>query len=260
MSTGLAVTVMLLAWWAGTGAVFLCGRLPRTARRIAFGAATLGLVPLFLALPAFSYADTAVQTCWALLAGFGVWAWVELSFYTGFIVGPSTDVPPEGASLRVRFEHAFRACMWHELVIPLLAIGIWAWSPGPSKWALGIYLVFWVLHEAARINVLIGVPHPFRELLPEHLAHLQPYLEPAPARSFLDWTLVAHAAALAGAGWAFWSFAGPARFGWAAVIALVALGVLEHGVLKFPVKLERLWQSFGMVTARIAEPQGAKTR
>jgi len=256
MSTGLAVTVMLLAWWAGTGAVFLCGRLPRTARRVAFGVTTIALVPLFLSLPAISHGTTAVQTCWALLAGFGVWAWVELSFYTGFVVGPSTEVPPAGASLRVRFEHAFRACLWHELVIPILALGIFAWSPGPNRWALAIFLVFWVLHEAARINVLVGVPHPFRELLPEHLAHLQPYLEPAPARRFLDVTLLAHFAALGMAGWAFWASAGPGRFGLAAVIALVSLGVLEHGVLKFPVKLERLWQGFGMVTARV---RGAET-
>jgi putative photosynthetic complex assembly protein 2 len=256
MSTSLAVTVMLLAWWAGTGAVFLCGRLPRAGRRAAFGVATVGLVPLFFALPSISQGTSAVATCWALLAGFGVWAWVELSFYTGFVVGPSRAVPPEGAGLRVRFLHAFRACLWHELAIPLLGIAILAVSPGPNKWALGIYLVFWVLHEAARINVLVGVPHPFRELLPEHLAHLQPYLRPAPARRFLDVTLLAHFAALAGAGWAFWISAGPARFGWAAVLALVGLGVLEHGVLKFPVKLERLWQGFGMVTARTS---GAET-
>ena len=256
MSTGLAVTVMLLAWWAGTGAVFLCGRLSRTGRRVAFALTTAGLVPLFLALPAISHGNSATGIVWALLAGFGVWAWVELSFYTGFIVGPTRALPPEGASLKVRFEHAFRACLWHELVIPLLALGILALSPGPNRWALGIYLVFWVLHEAARLNVLVGVPHPFRELLPEHLAHLQPYLRPAPAKRFLDVTLVAHFAALAVGGWAFWIAAGPARFGWAAVIALVSLGVLEHGVLKFPVKLERLWQGFGMMTART---RGAET-
>lgn len=256
MSTGLTVVVMLLAWWAGTGAVFLCGRLPRWGRAVAFCAATAGLIPLIAVLPALSEGTGATDVVWSLLAGFGFWAWVELSFYTGALVGPTKALPPQGSNLWVRFTYAFRACMWHEIVIPVVAVGIYVAGTGPNHWALGIFLVFWVLHEAARINVLVGVPHPFAEVLPDHLSHLHPYLVPAAPGRFLDLTLAGHMLALAVSGWVFWSTPGAARYGVAAIIALVSLGVLEHAVLKFPVRLERLWQTFGMTPVNRAGTAG----
>ncbi|MEJ2541569.1 MAG: putative photosynthetic complex assembly protein PuhE [Gemmatimonadota bacterium] len=248
MTSGLGITLTLLAWWVGTGAVFVAARGGAVRRRWSFGLATaMGAVAL-AALPTLAGRTDLGGILLALLAGFTLWAWVELSFYTGYVTGPSRALPPAGATLGVRFRHALAACLWHELTIPALGMVIWALAgSGEHLWSLWIYLTFWVLHEVARINVLVGVPHPFAELLPDHLDHLKPYLEPRRPGWLLPATLAAHVLALTVLVSASMGAVGtPALLGWAAVSALVALGWIEHLVLLLPIPLERLWRSLGM--------------
>lgn len=254
MSSGLGISLTLLAWWVGTGAVFLAARGSARRRRWAFLLATGGLGGVLTLLPTVSQLEGISGVLAALFAGFGAWAWVELSFYSGYVTGPSRRLPPEGASLGVRFRHALAACLWHELAIPVLGVGIWLLSPGGNGWALWIYLTFWALHEVARINVLVGVPHPFAELLPPHLAHLKPYLEPRPWGWPLVVTLAGHVAAGAALVSGAMGAAGTGEMlGWTALAALVALGWVEHLVLMFPIPLQRLWSAVGM--ARLPEPE-----
>lgn len=248
MTSGLGIALTLLAWWVGTGAVFLAAAGGPRMRRASFGVATLMMGVALAFVPALSLRHDLGGILLALLAGFTVWAWVELSFYTGYVTGPSRAIPAPGASLAVRFQHAFRACLWHELAIPSLGVVLWLLgASGGHLWSLWIFLTFWVLHEAARINVLVGVPHPFAELLPEHLDHLKPYLEPRAAGWALGLTLVAHGFALIILGAFSVMAAGSASvLGWVAVTALVALGLIEHVVLLLPIPLERLWRALGM--------------
>ena len=256
MTSGLGIALTLLAWWVGTGAVFLAAAGGPRMRRASFGVATLMLGLALASVPILSLRQDLGGILLALLAGFTVWAWVELSFYTGYLTGPSRAVPPSGASLGVRFRHALGACLWHEMVIPILGVVLWALgASGGHLWSLWIFLTFWVLHEAARINVLVGVPHPFAELLPEHLDHLKPYLEPRPAGWALGLTLVAHGVALAFlAVFSMSAAADPSVLGWVAVTALVALGAIEHVVLLLPIPLERLWRALGMGKPRCPAP------
>lgn len=245
-----AVLGVVGVWWVGTGAVFLAARGTPAQRKWSFAAASLGVGALVVGLaPGVSLRTDAGGVVQGLLLGFAAWAWMELSFYTGYVTGPSTREPPPGSGFAVRFRHALEACLWHELaIVGGLALLVFL-SPGPNRWAPLQFAVFWGLHEVARINVLIGVPHPFRELLPPHLSHLQPYLEPRRAGPWLHGSLAilvattAAAAALAvGAGAA-------GRVGWTALSVLLGLGVLELGVLLFPVPLARLWHWFGMDVA-----------
>jgi putative photosynthetic complex assembly protein 2 len=225
-------------------------------RRASFGVATLMMGVALAAVPALSLRHDLGGILLALLAGFTVWAWVELSFYTGYVTGPSRAEPSPGAPLGVRFRYALKACLWHELAIPSLGVVLWILgASGGHLWSLWIFLTFWVLHEAARINVLIGVPHPFAELLPEHLGHLKPYLEPRPAGRALSWTLVAHGVAVVVlVGFSVLSAGTPAVLGWVAVTALVALGAIEHVVLLLPIPLDRLWRAVGMGKAPTPAP------
>jgi len=225
-------------------------------RRASFGAATLMMGVAFVFVPTLSLQDDLGGILLALLAGFTVWAWVELSFYTGFVTGPSRAEPPPQSSFGVRFRYAFKACLWHEIAIPFLGVVLWLLAaPGGHLWSLGIFLTFWVLHEAARINVLVGVPHPFAEILPEHLGHLKPYLEPRAAGWAMGLTLVAHGLALGVLTVFSVMAAGTAGvLGWVAVTALVGLGLIEHVVLLLPIPLERLWRSVGMGKAPAPTP------
>ncbi len=246
----LAVAVVFAVWWLGTGAVFLAGRTSGAARKWSFAAVTLLIAGIVLGLaPAVSHRTDAAGVVQGLLVGFAAWAWMELSFYTGFVTGPSTRQPMLGASFRDRFRHALAACLWHELAIVAGLFTLLVLSPGANRWAAGQFAVFWILHEVARVNVLIGVPHPFRELLPDHLSHLQPYLEPRPAGRWLHLSIAGLLGmTIAAAAMAWWA-PGAASIGWAACAVLLGLGVLELGVLLFPVPLARLWQWFGMEVA-----------
>lgn len=250
MRPGLALLAVVAVWWLGTGAVFMAARAAPAARRWAFVGATVLVGVLILAwAPGVSLRTDGAGVVQGLLIGFSAWAWIELSFYTGMVTGPTRRKPPGGAGFRVRFRHALAACLWHELaIVAVLAILAMA-SPGPNRWAALQFGVFWLLHEVARLNVLVGVPHPFRELLPDHLAHLQPYLEPRPAGPWLHLSIALLVLATAVAtGLAVAS--GPAAgVGWSALAVLLGLGVLELGVLLFPVPLARLWQWFGMDVA-----------
>lgn len=249
MTPGVAILAVVGVWWLGTGAVFLAARGSLRSRALAFAGMSGVLGGVLMWLPMASRASGVGGLVQGLLLGFGVWMWMELSFYTGFVTGPTTREPPAGAGLGTRFTHALLACLWHELAIVTGAVAIWILSPGDNHWALIQFVTFWVLHEVARLNVLIGVPHPFRELLPEHLSHLQPYLEPRRAGGALYLTLAALALATAATGALAMQGALDARLGWSAISVLVGLGFIEHGVLLFPVPLARLWSWFGVETA-----------
>lgn len=245
----MAVLAVVGVWWLGTGAVFMAARGSLSRRVLAFAAMSGVLGVVLGRLGAASHTGGVEGMVQGLLLGFGVWMWMELSFYTGFVTGPTTREPPPHSRLAVRFRHALAACLWHELAIATGALVIWLLSPGDNHWAFVQFVTFWVLHEVARLNVLVGVPHPFRELLPEHLAHLQPYLEPRRAGGALYLTLGALMVATVATAALALQGGLDARLGWSAISVLVGLGVIEHGVLLFPVPLARLWSWFGVETA-----------
>ena len=256
MTPAVALLVVAGAWWLGTGLVFAVAYAGRGVRSIVFGLATVAMLPVLAGLRALSVRTDSMGVVLALLAGFALWAWVELSFYTGFVTGPGRRPPPAGAGFGVRLRHAFMACLWHELAVIVL-LGVIAWlSPGPNRWALAQFGVFWGLHEVARLNVLAGVPHPFRELLPRHLASLQCYMEPRAAGPLLPATIAGLALATIAAGaLAFVGDAGAgARIGWTSVTVLLGIGVVEHAVLLFPVPLARIWRWFGVGAAASTDP------
>jgi putative photosynthetic complex assembly protein 2 len=243
----LALLGVVAVWWVGTGVVFVAARAGTVGRRVYFAAATLVVgAAVVTGAPTASQGTGVSAAVGGLLVGFAAWAWVELSFYTGMITGPSRRVPPGGAGFGSRFRHALLACLWHELAIAAVMGLLWVASPGPQRWAVVQFGIFWVLHEVARLNVLVGVPHPFRELLPEHLAHLQPYCEPRPAGGWLYLSIAGLAIATAAAAALARISAPQDAVGWSAAAVLLGLGVIELGVLLFPVPLARLWQWFGM--------------
>jgi len=262
VTSGLGITLTLLAWWVGTGAVFVSARGGPRRRCWSFAGATAMMGAALTALPYLSGRQDTGGILLALLAGFSIWAWVEFSFYTGYVTGPSRATPPPEAGFAVRFRYALAACLWHELVIPVLGVVIWFLSgPDGHLWSLGIYLTFWVLHEVARLNVLAGVPHPFAELLPDHLDHLKPYLEPRRPGWPLYLTLAAHLVALAGLGTvALGALGTPHLLGWVSLGALVALGWLEHLVLLLPIPLDRLWRRIGMGKTPTPTPEAVPLR
>ncbi len=238
----------VVVWWAGTGVVMLTGRLERRSVRLWVAA----LCTLMAAGALWVIAGLPVQpTTWSvgveLLCALTVWGWVETTLYTGVLTGPPGPGLPEEASEWTRFVHAFQANLHHELAIAVAVLATWAASraAGGSAFAPGAVLALALMHESARLNVLLGVRNLNADLLPGHLAHFRVYFRERTMNWFFPVALGAHAV---GAVWlgvlsATAASAGlPAMAtGWALLAGLVALGFLEHLALMLPFRPEMLW-------------------
>lgn len=235
----------VLAWWLCTGLVMLWARARGRARRLtavwgsslAAAAAVVGLVALRGATG--TGAAYAVAAC-----VFAVWAWGELTFYTGVLAGPRRErCEPDCRGPR-HFVHALGASLYHEVALLVAgAVVAWAGAGAADGLAWKLFLVLWTAHQSARLNVLLGVRNCDPRLLPEAVSHLAGFfrrrrmnpLYPVTLLGFIGTAAVQVDAAVAAAGTA-------AGAGEALLAAALAVAVLEHAVLMLPVPLDRLWE------------------
>jgi putative photosynthetic complex assembly protein 2 len=232
-------------WWSSTGIILFLDGLPRATFRWSMAAATL-----LLAVALQGLADSAQQTSvfaayQAFLCAVLVWAWLEMSFLLGFLIGPRRSLSHPPSHGFKRFAHASEAIAYHELALVSAAIVVAAltWdSPNPvGAWT---FAILWVMRLSAKLNLFLGVPNLSAELLPAHLAHLRQYLTRRPmnllfpisvSASSVVATLLVHAAL----------DAPPDSFdatGLALVSSLLCLAILEHWFMVVPVNGAKLWQ------------------
>jgi putative photosynthetic complex assembly protein 2 len=238
----LAVTATLFAWWFGTGAIFWLNGLPRRARQWSVAAASLVLVAAFAGAWASAQTASIGAVYLSFACGLLVWAWVELTFLTGFITGPNRAPAPAGLTLAARFRLAVGAILWHELTILALTAVVFALSWGGATmtgaWTM---LLLWAMRTSTKLNIFLGVRNTYAGLLPEHMRYLashftagrmNPLFPPAFAAALLAAVLLFAAAANA---------APVAATGLAILGTLAALGALEHAFLVLPIRSEALW-------------------
>jgi putative photosynthetic complex assembly protein 2 len=238
-------TVVL--WWAGTGVIMLTGRLE--SRGVRWAVAVLATVMAGGALAVLAGLP-AVARPWSvgveLLCALTIWGWVETTLYAGALTGPEGPTLPAGATEWERFAHAFRANLHHELATVVAVLATWGASrlSGGTAFAPGAVLALALMHESARLNVLLGVRNLNADLLPGHLAHFRVYFRERSWNWFFPVALAVHAV---GAVWlgALALSAGAAEpavaTGYGLVAGLVALGFLEHLALMLPFRPEVLW-------------------
>lgn len=243
LSCALAVGV----WWLATGAVIYLDGLPRRTFPWTMAGATLLLVG-GLALSGLVRDDSGVAAAYlSFLGGFLVWVWQEVSFYTGYVTGPRKHACPEGCRGWRHFGHALQVSLWHELAIVASAVVLWvAVAPGSNRVAFWAFVILWVMHESARINVFLGVRNLSEEFLPAHLRYLSSFLRRRRMNPLLPLSVAASAllAALLLQATLGATEAG-ARAGLGLLAGLAFLGVVEHIFLVLPVPLDRLW-SWGL--------------
>lgn len=238
------VLFALFAWWFSTGAVIYLDNLPRRTFRWSMLAATIVLLAALLGLAA-SAADTSVFGAYASFScGLLIWAWQEISFYTGYVTGPRKHACREGCSGFAHFGHALQASLYHELAIVATAAVIVASTYGtPNQTGTWTFMVLWWMHESARLNVFLGVRNLNAEFLPEHLRYLKSFfvkksmnlLFPVSVSvSLVAATLLTQAALAADAG-------PPLAAGYTFLSTLMILAILEHWFLVLPLPSAALW-------------------
>ncbi len=234
-------------WWSSTGLILLLDSQDRrTYVDSMIGASAL--VALALWLIAVTATDASAQSAYVAFAcGIVVWGWQLLAFYTGFVTGPNKSACAPGSALVSRFVQAVGASVYHELAAILGAVALFALThEQPNRVALWTYLVLWLMHSSAKLNLFLGVPNLGAEMLPGHLAFLMSFMARRPMNALFPVSVTAGTAgsallllAACRTGASAFDIAAFAMLG-----SLMALAVVEHWFLVVPVDGNALWRAF----------------
>lgn len=234
-------------WWSSTGLVLMLDSQDRRTYLASMGCASGLLVGALFLIAATASETTPLSAYAAFTCGIVVWAWQLLAFYTGFVTGPNKRPCLPGSSALARFAQAVAASAWHEIAALLGAAVIFALTyDQPNRVALWTYLVLWLMHSSAKLNLFLGVPNLGAEMLPGHLAYLTSFMRRRPMNDLFPVSVTAGTLAAA----LFFAEAVRARGDGFAVAAfamlgsLMALAVVEHWFLVAPVDGNALWRAF----------------
>lgn len=239
--------VAVLAWWATTAAIlWLDHRSTRTFPATLAGATLLhgiGLYGLWLTAKLPTEAGAYLAFASALLA----WAWLEVTFLLGYVVGPRKLPCPPLASGWQRFRCAVAAILWHELAILAFALVVVAltWNAA-NPVGVWTFLALWAMRTSAKLNLFLGVRNLGDALLPEHLCYLQGYFRRRPMNALFPLSVTAGTAVAVWFGWLGWNAVGTADAAYsvtayALVATLLGLAVLEHWFMVLPSPGDWLW-------------------
>lgn len=238
------VLFAVFVWWFSTGLVLLLDGLPRTSFRWSHALSTGLALAAFAGLSHTAGQATATGAFCAFTSALLVWGWHELSFLTGWVTGPRQRAADAGLQGWPRFRQATLAVLWHELAILASGVVIAALTWGaPNQVGIATFGVLWVMRLSAKLNVFLGVRNLSVEFLPAHLAYLASYFRARPMNGLFPWSVTAATVvavlvvldALEG---------GPGSAqatGGLLVATLLALAILEHGLMVLPIQAQALW-------------------
>lgn len=232
-------------WWFATGAIIYLDLLPRRTFRRSFAGYSALTAACLVWLAASSRVATPASAYAAFTASLLAWGWLEISFYMGFVTGPRAVPCPPGSAGFVHFLRALGASLWHELAIVAgaMIVAVLTWRAA-NKVGLWTFLLLWVMHESARLNVLLGVRNIAEEFVPEHLVFLRGFLRRRrmnplfPVSVAFGLWLVDRLAVAA-------LVPGASRFATVSLTLLATLALLalvEHVFLMLPLNFAALWR------------------
>ena len=172
----------------------------------------------------------------------------ELTFYLGYVTGPRREASPPGLTGWRLWMHALGASLYHEISILLTFAAMLLMGAGSdNQMALYTFVLIWVMHESARINVLGGVRNVNAEWLPTHLDFLRSFLRQAPLTTLfcISTGLIALLFVVQFDLIFALPFEGFHRSMMVMLTTLTGLALLEHICLVVPVPLTLLWRIFG---------------
>jgi putative photosynthetic complex assembly protein 2 len=243
MAYALPIAYALCLWWFSTGLIFYLDQLPvRTFRWSMAGATVLLGLSLYVI-----WSLASDSSLWAVYASFtaGVlaWGWQEISLYTGFVTGPRKHRCPAGCAGWRHFGHAIGVNLWHEIAIIAVAAVIAGLSWGSeNQWGLWSYLLLWIMHLSARLNVFLGVRNVSEEFVPAHMEVLKSFLTRKPMNLLFPFSVTGGTVAAVFLFQKAFAAANPGDMaGFLLLAALASLAVVEHWLLMLPLPVEKLF-------------------
>jgi putative photosynthetic complex assembly protein 2 len=251
----IAALVALFVWWFSTGAILWAVKRADGRGRGAHGRVVLCGLPVLVAGVAGTIVTAgqpgAVYV--PFLSALAIWGWVELAFLTGCVTGPSRSPMPCGTSGGQRFRAAWAVLAWHEILLTLGLLGLWALTRGAANdLAFWTYAVLWGARISAKLNIFLGVPRINVEFLPAPLSHLPSYFRHGPVSWFFPVSILALTAAVL-----CWieRVVTTGETGFALLASLTALALLEHWLMVVPLPDAKLWR-WALPAPKTTLPEG----
>lgn len=229
----------IFLWWFSTGAIMAIYGRPLRIMQSGFVILTLVMLLAFGGILITRSQASLYGVYLSITCGVIVWGWQIASYYLGFITGPqSTKVAVTNSqNLWQRFNAALRFSLYHELLAVLTGVllTIIVWSQA-NQWALWIYMVLWLMHASAKLNVFLGVRNFRIEMLPDQMRYLDRLIgKRAVNRLFPVSMVIALSTLFALIYQAISPNNSPQQTaGFLLLTTMLALGVLEHGLLVLP--------------------------
>jgi putative photosynthetic complex assembly protein 2 len=241
---GLPALHGLLIWWVSTCLILFLDGLPKWTFRWSMAGATLVLGGALYGL-LVSANDASVTGAYiAFSCGVLIWAWLEMSFYMGYVTGPRTHRCGHGCGGLAHFGHAVQASLYHEIAVLVLACVVeWLTRGGVNQFGTWTFVTLWWMHQSARLNVFLGVPNVNAEFLPEHLDHIKGFFRHKPMNMLFPFSVtISTIAAVLLAQHARADGADLFRATGDTLLAtMMVLAILEHWFLVLPLSALRLW-------------------
>lgn len=232
----LALALIPIAfWWIGTGLVLRDAHVADRASARALPYLTVALPVSLAGLAFLAVVPASIATA---VVSFGlvfvIWAWLEVSFYTGHVTGPVKERCPRHASVVHRLVHALGASAYHEAMMIGLGVTIWALSAQGSRWAPAFFLILAVMHTSARINVVLGVRNLNEHFLPQRLAYLGSLFRKRPWNGLMPVSILGSLVLTIALAQSTAAAHGEPAVGLVLATTLAAIGLLEHLLLVLP--------------------------
>jgi putative photosynthetic complex assembly protein 2 len=244
MAHACALAYALFLWWFSTGLIFYLDGLPRQSFKWSMAGATAVFAGSLYGLWSTAGDASASGAYLAFTCGLLAWGWTEISYYLGYVTGPRKTRCQEGCGGLRHFVHAIEANLWHELAILATAGTVLAICWGqPNETGMWTFLVLWLMHLSARLNVFLGVRNVSEEFVPPHMEVLKGFLRKAPMNLLFPFSVTALTAAAAILIHVMVERGSPYEIVQdMLLLTLIGLGLIEHWFLMLPLPLDRLWQ------------------
>ncbi len=166
----------LAFWWLSTGIIIYFNFQPQFYGVVFWGALITALGSAWYLYRARNV-DTVQSAYLSFTAASLVWAFVEVSFYTGYIVGPAVRPIFSVGPSWISFFKAVHRSAYHEgLVLGIaLVMGVVFWR-AKNKFGLYTFLLFWLMHQSAKLNIFLGVMNTGKEFVPESVSDMTTYM------------------------------------------------------------------------------------
>lgn len=232
----------LASWWVSTAIIIYFNFQPVVRLSFFLTSLALAIISGYLI---FRYRnDESILGAYITFTGaLLVWGFVEVSFYTGYIVGPLVrPIFTIGPSWQAMHQAIHRS-IYHEMMIMTLGIAMASvFLRSKNRFALYTFFILWFAHQSCKLNIFFGVSNTGSEFIPDTVSDMAQFMTVTNMNWFFPFsitlnTLVAYrllhrARDKKEASWR--------RIGYILVGMMALLALVEHWLLVLPLN-KSLW-------------------